>query len=1182
MLTLTGSDTVQAYQNALRSIQFRNTGTNTAPRTITFVVNDGKLDSNVVSRVVDTAPIVVTLVPTSSNPASGSTVQYALTFSESVTGVSANNFTLFKSGVTGGAISVTGSGASYTVTVSGLANSGTIGVNLTNFGLIVDSNNLPIAAGATGGLVTLLQSGGLVQLTGTTLTVNGTSGDDVITVDEGQITVNEGAVTVISASTLKITINGVIYLFPASLVTAINLLASGGNDTTTVNSLIAGTKLTSTSGSGNDSVFVNPLVSTAVTLIGGAGNSTLTGGAGNDTLIGGTGNNVLTGGGGADKFILAARASGAPATQDTLTNSTATNTLLLNNFSNGLTFSLAVGSGIAQAIQAGYSLDIANNVFKTLVLGAGNNNVTGNSSVDTTIVGGAGNDTLTGGTGNDVLVGGAGNNTLIGLDGNDTLVGGVGNDSLSGGAGNDVLVGGSGSNTLNGGASNDTYSLAARLTPAANDKDTLVDVSGTNVLSFAAFTNGLTFSLAAGSGNVQTADASTGYKLDIQSDTFQTVVLGSGNNKVTGNFNTATTIVGGAGNDTLTGGTGNDVLVGGTGNNTLVGLDGNDTLVGGVGNDSLSGGVGNDVLVGGTGSNTLNGGAGNDTYSVAARVTPAANDKDTLVDVSGTNVLSFAAFTNGLAFSLAAGSGNVQVADASTGYKLDIQSDAFQTVVLGSGNNNVTGNLNTSTTIVGGTGNDTLTGGMGNDVLVGGAGNNTLIGLDGNDTLVSGAGNDSLTGGAGNDVLVGGTGSNTLDGGAGNDTYAVASRVTPAANDKDTLVDVSGTNVLSFAAFTNGLTFSLAVGSGNVQTADAITGYKLDIQSDTFQTVVLSTGNNNVTGNLNTSTTIVGGTGNDTLTGGMGNDVLVGGAGNNTLIGLDGNDTLIGGVGNDSLSGGAGNDVLVGGTGSNTLNGGADNDVYSLTARVTPAANDKDTLVDVSGTNILTFAAFANGLTFSLAAGSGNVQTADAITGYKLDIQSDTFQTVVLGNGNNNVTGNLNTATTIVGGTGSDTLTGGTGNDILVGGTGENILIGLGGNDTLVGGAGNDILVGGEGNDTLIGYAGNDILIGGLGVDTLLGGVGDDLLIGGTTTFGTSLSNLIAIRSEWTSANPYQTRVDHLRGTLAGGANGATLLTFLTVLDDAKKDTLIGDTENDWFWTFSPDTTDKVAGELLN
>ena len=86
----------------------------------------------------------------------------------------------------------------------------------------------------------------------------------------------------------------------------------------------------------------------------------------------------------------------------------------------------------------------------------------------------------------------------------------------------------------------------------------------------------------------------------------------------------STTLLGGAGNDTLTGGTvddfisggsGKDVVAGGAGNDRLDGRSGPDTLTGGAGNDTIRGGQGRDFLVGSQEADTLLGGGGRDTIS---------------------------------------------------------------------------------------------------------------------------------------------------------------------------------------------------------------------------------------------------------------------------------------------------------------------------------------------------------------------------------------------------------------------------------------------------------------------------------------------------------------------------------------------------------------------------------------
>jgi hypothetical protein len=86
----------------------------------------------------------------------------------------------------------------------------------------------------------------------------------------------------------------------------------------------------------------------------------------------------------------------------------------------------------------------------------------------------------------------------------------------------------------------------------------------------------------------------------------------------------------------------------------------------------------------------------------------------------------------------------------------------------------------------------------------------------------------------------------------------------------------------------------------------------------------------------NSSSLILGSSGNDTISGQGGADCILGGAGGDTLNGGDSNDVLLGGdsslfnpdllygdAGNDDLYGGNGWDYLAGGSGSDSCNGGS-------------------------------------------------------------------------------------------------------------------------------------------------------------------------------------------------------------------------------------------------------------------
>lgn len=84
------------------------------------------------------------------NPTSAATVQWTVTFSEVVTGVAPNNFTLSGTGTSGASIgSVGGSGTTYTVTAA-TGVDGTLGLNLSaNLGNIIDvAGNSPASVSA--------------------------------------------------------------------------------------------------------------------------------------------------------------------------------------------------------------------------------------------------------------------------------------------------------------------------------------------------------------------------------------------------------------------------------------------------------------------------------------------------------------------------------------------------------------------------------------------------------------------------------------------------------------------------------------------------------------------------------------------------------------------------------------------------------------------------------------------------------------------------------------------------------------------------------------------------------------------------------------------------------------------------------------------------------------------------
>ena len=224
-------------------------------------------------------------------------------------------------------------------------------------------------------------------------------------------------------------------------------------------------------------------------------------------------------------------------------------------------------------------------VIERLMVGNGNDTVTGNVAANEIFAGGGadsvsgqdGNDSIYGGGGNDMLSGDGQSDEIWGGPGHDTLSGGAADDVLGGGTGNDVLSGDGGADALWGGPGDDTLS-------GGSENDVLGGFTGDD---------------------------------DLSGDAGDDELWGGADND---------TLRGGWGDDTLGGFTGDDVLYGDGGNDALWGTAGNDTLDGGAGDDVLGGGNGMDALWGGAGADrlwagsgddTLDGGAGDDTLAGA-------------------------------------------------------------------------------------------------------------------------------------------------------------------------------------------------------------------------------------------------------------------------------------------------------------------------------------------------------------------------------------------------------------------------------------------------------------------------------------------------------------------------------------------------------------------------------------
>ncbi|WP_247883008.1 DUF4347 domain-containing protein, partial [Azospirillum brasilense] len=162
-ITLRGAASVAGYQAVIQLIQYKNSaGSATAgTRTATVTVNDGETTSTARTSSItlgggapDTTPPTVSSIALSGTPAANATsVSYTVTFSEDVSGVDSSDFILATTGTANGTIGTVTqvSSSVYTVTVTGVTGTGTLGLNLKGSGTgIKDTANNDIAAGFTG------------------------------------------------------------------------------------------------------------------------------------------------------------------------------------------------------------------------------------------------------------------------------------------------------------------------------------------------------------------------------------------------------------------------------------------------------------------------------------------------------------------------------------------------------------------------------------------------------------------------------------------------------------------------------------------------------------------------------------------------------------------------------------------------------------------------------------------------------------------------------------------------------------------------------------------------------------------------------------------------------------------------------------------------------------------------
>lgn len=997
----------------------------------------------------------------------GSTVGLTLSGIGKATGVTVRDTAIAAQVVTFN--DVTGSADAATVTVQNL----TAAATLTVAGVETLTLN---SMGSSSNVV------GLVTAATTTLNVTGVAGATFGTLG--------ATITKVDASTNTGTLANGISLTSAA-VTASTIIGAGGNDTIVMGAAAAADSVST--GAGNDSIRFSGNFTTADTVDGGDGTDTLsvlaTSIAAATTPTTYTVTNIET----VTVTDALANATYTPA-NTSATAATFNVTGSTDNAGAVITTAAALTGGAptivgpAGAFTVGLGATVAANTLGILghavtITDTGaaitdsvtiNNNARVTSLLNLDVYNGAafvigGYETVTFGTGS---VAGSANNTFGAI----TVTGDVGGTTIE-------TVKFSGANTVN-----------------ANGIITadIIDASGITAVGTAATTGVAAFFMGAVAHTATKITGSPGW------------------DNLVGAASTATSINGGAGNDSMTGGTAADTLVGEAGNDTLMGAAGNDSLLGGDGNDSINSGTGNDTILGGAGNDTVD----MDTNLSSTDSVGGDEGTDTLI-LTRQATAHTAAEANGVNGFETLRVDGTDAAAASAVILSNFLNNSFTRVnsdVIGSGAVTFT-NAGTTVATLGLQNTTAQTGSITLSRLVDTTANTLAIAIgDTASTATAGIAETAVTINDEETITITSSG------------FATGNAITTLSATDAVSITIAGSKALTIGTLT---------GSIYLTTLDmsAVTG-AMSIGATALTSSLPMT----ITGPTSVAVTVSGGQGNDTITAGIGADSLLGG---------DGNDSISGGDGADTITGGAGSDAIIGGEGSDTYSA-----VGMNAANIDGSAGTSiGAVVNLGATTLTSAAITAATLTVNMAApgisaavssiGAGSASylyTANTTTG---STAVDTLTTI------ENVVGSTG-IDYIVGSAASNTITGGTGADRMTGGAGATV------SDTFVINIGDSVARTAEtvteaslaATETFVFQNGVDIITDFVsGVDFLDVGTAANytLIAAGAAISGRTAGSNYAIRGGWTNAT----------GTFAQADAGADLL----VVTSAVTNTVSGATE---------------------
>jgi Ca2+-binding RTX toxin-like protein len=581
---------------------------------------------------------------------------------------------------------------------------------------------------------------------------------------------------------------------------------------------------------------------------------------------------------------------------------------------------------------------------------ASNTYTVGSTNTDTVIHGLGGNDTIT------TTSTSASNNSIVTLEGNDTITTTTvdGKNVICAGDGNNIItttVTGTGGNFVGMGKGNDTMT-----TTNVNGHNMIMAGDGNNTITTTTTGTGNT-KVVSGTGNdtITTTNVGGGSSTILSGAGNDTVSTGAGADLVVsgaGNDTVTTTggddiVLSGAGNDTVSSGEGDDIIISAAGNDTIAAAAGDDIIFSGSGNDRINAAAGADIIDSGSGDDTIKLGLDNaDVDTVIFGSTATANGSDIITQfTSGTDKLNLDAMTTQTETTAVNGSnltvtaGNVYF--LSTNVATAASTTALSATALEGGANWTNANVGDVAFFIVSAPNGSA---IYQYVEAGTAGINvaelTLMGtIDDTittDDLVFEANTDAATG-----LAAGLAGLASTQDAPSVSSLTIDVLANDAFENTGTITAVNGSAITQGGA-------AVAVDNGSVTLVDAelvFTPTLVTYNGIATFTYTVTSGGVSETANVNVQvgpvvdppvegtlrnesiTVVMGTSAAETLAGTTGDDIIVGVDGADTMNGDAGNDIFIGGlVGADFMNGGDGDDIMWGRSGADTMSGGAGND----------------------------------------------------------------------------------------------------------------------------------------------------------------------------------------------------------------------------------------------------------------